>query len=265
MKNIINMKNVSLLKQNRVILQNINWEMNEKEQWVILGLNGSGKTSLLNIVTGYQFPSKGDVSVLGNLFGKTNLPELRKQIGFVSSSLDRFNQTLRFETVEDIIISGKFASIGIYEQVTSDDRKKAKQILSLLRINHLEGEVYDTLSQGEKRKVLLGRALMANPQLLILDEPTLGLDLLTREELLSSIKNIINQQCHVLFVTHYIEEIIPEITHILLLKDGKIVAKGRKEEILTDKNLSKTFQLPLKVHWQNERPFVSIQSHHALT
>ncbi|RAK17174.1 iron complex transport system ATP-binding protein [Anoxybacillus vitaminiphilus] len=260
MENIISMKNVSFIRGNQVILKDISWEVKGKEQWVILGLNGSGKTSILNIVTGYQYPTKGEVSVLGHTFGKTNLPELRKQIGFVSSSLDdRFNQTLRLETVEDIVISGKFASIGLYENVTNEDREQAEQLMTFLRIDYLKGKTYDTLSQGEKRKVLIGRALMAKPQLLILDEPSIGLDILAREDMLSLMKEIItHQQCHVLYVTHYIEEIIEEMTHVLLLKEGQIVAAGQKEKVLTDECLSETFQLAMKVHWENNRPWASI-------
>ncbi|SFA53048.1 iron complex transport system ATP-binding protein [Parageobacillus thermantarcticus] len=259
MKHIISMKNVSLIRGNRVILKDINWEVKEKEQWVILGLNGSGKTSILNIVTGYQYPTKGEVSVLGKKFGQANLPELRKQIGFVSSALDRFHQTLRSETVEDIVISGKFATIGLYENVTNEDRERAEQLMTFLRIDHLKGKTYDTLSQGERRKVLIGRALMAEPELLILDEPSIGLDLLAREDILSLMKEIIlHQQCHVLYVTHYIGEIIEEMTHVLLLKEGQIVAAGRKEDVLTEERLSETFQLPVKVHWENNRPWASI-------
>ncbi|MBB5325912.1 iron complex transport system ATP-binding protein [Anoxybacillus tepidamans] len=260
METVISMKNVSFVRENRVILRDINWKVSEKEQWVILGLNGSGKTSLLNIVSGYQYPTRGEVSVLGHTFGKTNLPELRKQIGFVSSSLDRFNQTLESETVEDIIVSGKFATIGLYHTVTHEDRQQAEQLMASFRIDHLKGKTYDTLSQGEKRKVLIGRALMAKPKLLILDEPSIGLDILTREEILALIKEIIvTQPCHVLYVTHYIEEIIEEMTHVLLLKDGQIVAAGKKEEVLTDEYLSETFQLGMNVRWEHNRPWVSIE------
>ncbi|WP_409978181.1 ABC transporter ATP-binding protein [Anoxybacteroides tepidamans] len=259
------MENVSLIKEDRLILKDIHWKVHENEHWAILGLNGSGKTSLLNIVSGYQYPTRGEASVLGHTFGKTNLPELRKQIGFVSSFLDHFHQTLALETVEDIVVSGKFATIGLYDEMTEEDRKQAEQLLASFRMDHLKQKNYATLSQGEKRKVLIARALMAKPSLLILDEPSVGLDLFTREELLSSIKDIIkHKQCHVLYVTHYIEEIIEEITHVLLLKDGKIVASGKKEDVLTDECLSEAFQLKLKVHWEHSRPWVSIYTKEAL-
>lgn len=258
---IIEMENVSFIREDRVILDRIHWKVQENEQWVILGLNGSGKTSLLNIVLGYEYPSKGEVSVLGYRFGKTNLPELRKHIGFVSSAFERFQHTLESETVEEVIVSGKFASIGLYEPVTDEDFQQAEQWMNSFRIGHLKGKMYRTLSQGEKRKVLIARALMAKPKLLILDEPTVGLDMLTREELLALIKDVIAKKvCHVLYVTHYIEEIIEEMTHVLLLKDGKIVAAGPKEKILTDDYLSETFQMGLHVRWEHNRPWVSIKN-----
>ncbi|ANB61010.1 ABC transporter ATP-binding protein [Anoxybacteroides amylolyticum] len=258
---IIEMENVSFIREDRVILDRIHWKVQENEQWVILGLNGSGKTSLLNIVLGYEYPSKGEVSVLGHRFGKTNLPELRKHIGFVSSTFERFQPTLESETVEEVVVSGKFASIGLYEPVTDEDQEQAEQWMDLFRIGHLKGKAYRTLSQGEKRKVLLARALMAKPKLLILDEPTVGLDMLTREELLALIKDVIATKiCHVLYVTHYVEEIIEEMTHVLLLKDGKIVAAGPKEKLLTDDYLSETFQMVLHVRWEHNRPWISIKN-----
>ncbi len=257
---IVEMKNVSFIREGRVILDRLHWEVQENEQWVILGLNGSGKTSLLNILLGYEYPSKGEVSVLGHRFGKTNLPELRKHIGFVSSAFERFQPTLESETAEEVIVSGKFASIGLYEPVTVEDFHQAEQWMNVFRIGYLKGKTYRTLSQGEKRKVLIARALMAKPKLLILDEPTVGLDMLTREELLALIKDVIMKKvCHVLYVTHYIEEIIEEMTHVLLLKDGKIIAAGQKEKILTDDYLSETFQIDVHVRWEHNRPWVSIK------
>ncbi|AGE22217.1 ABC transporter ATP-binding protein [Geobacillus stearothermophilus] len=257
---IIRMRDVSWARGERTILRDINWEVKEGEQWAILGLNGSGKTSLLNIVTGYQYPTRGEVEVLGYRFGQASLPELRRHIGFVSSALlDQFHDTLQTETVEDVIISGKFATIGLYDAVTSEDRDQAEALMESFRLQAVKGKRYATLSQGEKRKTLIARALMANPKLLILDEPTVGLDLLAREEVLSLIEQVVSRPCHVLYVTHYIEEIVGSITHVLLLQDGRIAAAGRKEDVLTDERLSAAFRLHMRVHWENGRPWASVR------
>lgn len=259
MDKIVSFKNVSLRKGGQRILNDINWEIKENEHWAILGLNGSGKTSMLNIVTGYHFPTTGDVSVLGNIFGRTNLPELRKDIGFVSSSLDRFAQIVNNETVERVIVSGKFASFGLYDTVTEEDWKKADALLTSLRLQYLKGKRFNLLSQGEQRRILIARALMSDPKILILDEPCSGLDILSREEVLSLIRRITQTDCHIIYVTHHIEELTEEITHVLLLNDGKVVAAGPKKDVLNDRQLTKTFEVPVKVLWEEERPSLAIQ------
>ena len=259
MGEIIQFKNVTWKRQGQEILGSVDWQVNEGEHWGILGLNGSGKTSLLNIVCGYQFPTSGEVSVLGRLFGKTNLPELRREIGFVSSSLDRFSNALNVDTVENIILSGKFASIGIYEEVTNEDIEKANHLIQRLRLDYLKGKHFRLLSQGEKRRVLIGRALMASPKILILDEPCTGLDVLSREEVLSIIKEVVKTECHLIYVTHHIEELVEEITHVLLIRDGKIIGAGPKEKLVTDAYLSDTFQTHVRVRWEENRPWLSVQ------
>lgn len=259
MKNIISIKNGSFQRSNIKILNNINWEISNHEHWAILGLNGSGKTSLLNIVSGYHFPTTGEVTVLGNLFGKTNLPELRKQIGFVSSSLDRFADIVNNETVDRVVVSGKFASFGLYEKVSEADWNQASSLLSKLRLSYLSSKRYHLLSQGEQRRVLIARALMSDPKILILDEPCSGLDILSREEVLAMINEIGENNCHVIYVTHHIEEIVHDISHVLLLRDGEVIASGPKESTLTDELLSKTFKVPVKVRWEDGRPSLTIK------
>ncbi|MBS4209375.1 ABC transporter ATP-binding protein [Bacillus sp. FJAT-50079] len=259
MEKVVSFKDVSWKRSGREILSGINWEINPNEHWTILGLNGSGKTSILNIVTGYHFSTTGDVFVLGNEYGKTNLPELRKEIGYVSSSLERFSHILEHESIEEIVVSGKFASFGLYEQVSEADWEKAKTIIKKLRLDYLQGKAYNLLSQGERRRVLIARALMSDPKILILDEPCSGLDIFSREELLNLMKEIAQTNCHILYVTHHIEEITEEITHVLLLHGGKIVAKGPKREVLTDNLLTEAFQMPIKVRWEEDRPWITIQ------
>lgn len=258
MNQVVSLKNVSYQRGKKEILQGINWTIQQNEHWGILGLNGSGKTSLLNIVSGYHFPSSGEVTVLGNLFGKTSLPELRKEIGFVSSSLDRFSPFFNTEKVERVVVSGKFASFGLHEQVAQADWEKADALLENLRLMDLKGKPYQQLSEGEKRRVLIARALMNDPKMLILDEPCSGLDILSREQLLRVMEDIVNKDCHIVYVTHHIEELVKEITHVLLLKDGKIVAAGPKEDVLKDDYLSETYRVSLTVRWDEERPWLAV-------
>ncbi|MDM5337428.1 ABC transporter ATP-binding protein [Fictibacillus enclensis] len=259
MERVISFEDVSWRRDGQNILSEINWEVKTNEHWAILGLNGSGKTSLLNIVTGYHFSTTGKVTVLGNEFGKTNLPNLRKKIGYVSSSLEKFSQLLEQETVEEVVVSGKFASFGIYEEVTDEDWEKAGSLLTALRLDYLNGKTFNKLSQGEKRRVLIARALMCDPEILILDEPCTGLDVFSREEVLGLMDDIVQKNSHLLYVTHHIEEISDVITHVLLLRDGQIVASGPKQEVLTSESLSETYKMPVDVHWEENRPWLTIQ------
>lgn len=259
MGEVIRIEQVTWRKAEKEILRNINWHVKEGEHWGILGLNGSGKTSLLNIVTGYQFPTSGKVVVLENEYGKTNIPELRKKIGYVSSKLDDFNHHLLREKVEAIVVSGKFASFGLYEEVYQEDWEKAAELLASLRLKSLSGKYYRDLSQGEQRKTLIARALMADPEILILDEPCSGLDILSREEVLELLAVMDKRNCHILYVTHHTEEIVDTITHVLLIRDGEIVATGPKQEVLTDELLSDVYKIPVNVRWENARPWLTVQ------
>ncbi|MGE7903382.1 ABC transporter ATP-binding protein [Peribacillus sp. NPDC094092] len=261
-KSIISLKNIIWKRNGKLLLNGVSWEVQKGEHWALLGLNGSGKTSLLKMITGYQWPNSGEVSVLGNLFGKTNLPELRKSIGWVSSSLDQEYQSRPNDTALEVVLSGKFASIGLYEEITEDDVKKAKALLDQFRIKFLSDQFIHTLSQGEKRKVMIARALMSSPQLLILDEPCNGLDIYSKEELLTSIEDMTSAPNGptILYVTHHIEEIVPSITHAMLINAGNVMDKGEKRDVLTESLLEKTFRVPVKVEWENERPWIRIKS-----
>lgn len=254
--NVIEVRDVSWLRQDKQILKNIDWTVQSGEHWAIIGLNGSGKTSLLKMISGYEWPTKGKISVLGHTYGQCMIQEVRKSIGWVSSALRE--EIYPSEQVSDVVVSGKFASIGLWEQVDASDRERAFEVLKRLGAGDLAGERYGTLSQGEKQKVLLARALMAEPKLLILDEPCFGLDLRAREQLLAEIDAMGNaaNAPTLLYVTHHIEEIQPVFTHALLVRDGGIVAAGMKRNVLNGQLLSRTFDLNLDVEWVNDRPWI---------
>ena len=259
-KTILQLEEVTWRRQGQSILKGINWQVKEEEHWAVLGLNGSGKTSILNIITGYSYPTSGAVKVLDTKFGEASLPKLREEIGYVSSALDRFGSTFNNQRVKHIILSGKFSTVGLYnkQDITESDWHLVQAILEELRIGYLSEQAFSTLSQGEKRRVLIGRALMNRPRLMILDEPCSGLDILAREELLQQMNSIVKQDCHLIYVTHHIEEITPAITHILLIRDGEVVSSGPKNQVLTAENLTNTFKVNVKVRWENDRPWISV-------
>ncbi|WP_060680089.1 ABC transporter ATP-binding protein [Virgibacillus halodenitrificans] len=253
MTDILKIKHVSWLREKTAILQDINWSVAKGEHWSILGLNGSGKTTLLNMINGYIWPTSGEICVLEHPFGKTDLRELRKKIGWVSSSLqERIGGT---ELAENVVISGEYASIGLYEQPTWDNYRIAKGLMEKLGCAHLLGKSYQTCSQGEKQRLLIARGLMAKPELLILDEPTNGLDFLAREDLLRVISELALSEDAptILFVTHHMDEVLPVFTHTLLLKDGSVFGKGKTKEIATSNVLSSFFGREVDVDTRNGR------------
>ncbi|WP_026582319.1 ABC transporter ATP-binding protein [Bacillus sp. J33] len=258
---VISLNNISWKRNGKKILDKVSWEVQKGEHWALLGLNGSGKTTILNLITGYQWPNEGQVTVLGNLFGKTNIPELRRSIGWVSTSLDDKFQFRPADTTLEIVLSGKFASIGLYEDITQNDLDQAKALMKQLGISHVENQTLTSLSQGEKRKAMIARALMSSPRLLILDEPCNGLDIFSKEELLSSIEKLMAQPGGptILYVTHHIEEIVPSISHVMLLNSGKVVAQGEKKAILTEQRLEETFRVPLSLVWEDGRPWIRVR------
>ncbi len=256
---MIRFENVAVIRNGKTILKEIDWNVNKNEHWAILGLNGSGKTSLLNVICGYLYPTSGKVQVLGQEFGKTNIPELRKDIGFISSSLK--GQLKNFDTVLSIVLSGKFASIGLYEAVEKKDVQEARRLMEQLGIEHLEDSAYGVLSEGEKQRVLIARALMAHPKILILDEPCNGLDVIAREEFLEFIEKLAQQEfCPTLiYVTHHVEEVLPCFSHTLLLKDGEVYAQGFSRELLKENTLSEFFGREVTVQEQQNRTWIAIK------
>lgn len=255
---IIELNNVSLKRNGQWILRDMNWKAKRGEHWVIYGLNGAGKTALLNLLNGYFFPTEGKVNVLGSEFGKIDLREhVRKKIGLVSSSLQE--RLYKTDSAYEIVLSGSFASIGLYETPSEEMREKAKGLLAQLGCMEYADRDYQTLSQGERQRILIARALMNDPEILILDEPANALDFLAKEQLLETIEKIavLSNGPTLLYVTHHLEEILPVFEKTLLLKKGKVFAEGNTKEILSRETLSDFLGVPVDVIWSNGRPLLS--------
>ncbi|MCM3590718.1 ABC transporter ATP-binding protein [Brevibacillus borstelensis] len=255
---VIDISDVSWQREEKHILRHIHWQVKKGEHWCLVGQNGSGKTSLLNLICGYTWPTKGQVSVLGHRYGEVDLRDMRKSIGWVSSSL--MSQLHENETAERVVLSGREATIGLYTKPSAEDIDRADALLEEFGCGHLRHSPFRTLSQGERQKVLIARALMASPRLLILDEPCTGLDLLAREQLLSMIARVAEQPDGptLLYVTHHIEEILPCFTHTLLLKAGQVVRAGQSLDVLTKEVLSGFFGVPLELREVSGRVWVSL-------
>lgn len=255
---VVKVENVGLKRNGHWILKEINWEIKQGEHWVLYGLNGAGKTALLNMLSAYYYPTVGNIEVLGKVFGKSELgSSLRKKIGLVSS---RLQQNLYVtDSAYEIILSGAFASIGLYESPTDEIRQKGISLLKLLGCYDYADRPYSSLSQGEKQRVLIARALMLDPELIILDEPATGLDFLAREQLLDTIKQLSEKENAptIIYVTHHLEEVLPIFTHTLLLKEGRVFSKGETNEVIKSDLLTEYFEFPVEVIWNHNRPLLS--------
>jgi iron complex transport system ATP-binding protein len=238
---ILEISNLRIQRGRTVILDNISWRVERGQHWVMLGANGSGKTSLLSALTGYLMPTAGEITVLGRRYGEADWRELRKHIGLVSSSVRQMMADT--EPALESVVSGKYAMIDFWGTPTRRDRAEAKKILRQIECAHLAERPWMVLSQGERQRVLIGRALMAKPRLLILDEPCAGLDPAAREHFLQFLQRLgrgKNAPTLVL-VTHHVEEIMPVFSHVLILKNGEVLATGRKATLLNTGLLSTAF------------------------
>jgi len=258
---VVELSCVTLFRDQTLILRDINWQVDRGQHWAVIGANGSGKTTLLNIAAGYMWPSRGTARVLGSSFGSVDLRELRKRIGWVSSALMERIPPRR--TARQIAVSGRNATLGLLkDDPTDEDLQRADSLLDFLGCAHRAGHAFGTLSQGEQQKTLIARALMPHPELLILDEVSSGLDLASRENLLRTLGSLAEQKDGptLIFVTHHIEEIIPIFTHVLALKDGKVLACGPKDEVLTQGILEEALELELQVDRASGRYWPTIRT-----
>lgn len=255
---MIHLRRLFLRRDERDILKGVDLTIHKGEHWVILGRNGSGKTTLLEMMTGYLFPSSGTVDVLGNRYGEVDIREVRKDIGYISQSVIE-KLTLR-DPVWEVVATGQYAFLRFYQEVDNAVRLKALQLLDEAGLGHMAEQPFGTLSQGERKKVILARALMADPKLLIMDEPCAGLDLHEREKLLADLGRLKERDITVVYVTHHLEEIIPLFTHVALVQDGLISAAGPKEEVLSSDLLSRAYEWPVEVEWAYGRPWIKASS-----
>ena len=261
-KRIFEVENLRVERE-AVILHEVNWRVERGQHWVILGANGSGKTSLLSALTGYLMPSHGEIRIGSARFGASDWRDVRRSVGLVSSSLG--HQIEPEQTAREIILSGRTAQINFWGRVRAAEATQANRLLRQVRASHLADRPWRYLSQGERQRVLIGRALMARLRLLFLDEPAAGLDPVAREDFLQFLTTLAkNPRAPTLvLVTHHIEEIVPLFTHVLLLREGKTLAAGAKVDVLTSANLSATFGAPVAVRHTGARYRLEVGRHAA--
>lgn len=248
MTSVLLLDDVSLHRGTVQILNHVSWQVDEGQHWVVLGPNGAGKTTVARIASARLFPSSGTVDVLGERMGRIDLAELHPRIGLCSSALAQ--SVLGSETVLSVVLSASYGRIGVWREEYDDiDTDRAMALLGALNAADLAGRPWATLSSGERKRVEIARALMPDPELLLLDEPASGLDVAGREMLLAALSEIIAApgSPSLVLVTHHLEEIPAGFTHALALRDGGVVAAGGLEEVLTDAVMSQTFGLPLEI------------------
>ena len=246
---LINLEKIGRIKKGKTILNDIDWTINEGDRWVLYGLNGAGKTTLLNIINAYESPTRGHMTLFGMQPGKVgySADNVRNHIGFVSNSLmERFQEG---ELVKDVVMSGAYKSIGLYTEPSEEVRENALNLLKQVGMEDFKEQYYGLLSTGERQRVLIARALMGQPDLLVLDEPVSGLDFLAREAVLSALDNLYHHypDLAVIYVTHFVEELTSEVGKGFLLKDGECYKQGAIETVLNSDTLSAFFNRPVEL------------------
>jgi len=239
---------VSVVRGAKTLLSKVDWQVREGERWVILGPNGAGKTTLLQIAAARLHPTSGVAGILDESLGKVDVFELRPRIGLSSAALA--NQIPEYEKVLNVVVTAAYGVTGRWrEGYEKDDERRAFALLNDWGMGPLLNRTFSTLSEGERKRVQIARALMTDPELLLLDEPAAGLDLGGREDLVHRLSQLAMDEDApaIVLVTHHLEEVPPGFTHAMLMRDGEVVAAGPLDEVLTSGNLSETFGLPLDV------------------
>jgi iron complex transport system ATP-binding protein len=246
MNPLFSVKNLRI-ERDAVILREVNWQVERGQHWVMLGANGSGKTSLLSALTGYLTPTRGEMQIGPSLFGASDWREVRTAVGLVSTSLG--HRIEPEQVAREVVVSGHDAQINFWGRISPQLARRAAAILRDIKAAHLADRPWAYLSQGERQRILIGRALMADLKILFLDEPCAGLDPVAREDFLGFLAKLARRRHGpaLVLVTHHVEEILPAFTHVLLLAQGKVLASGPQKKVLTSANLSKTFSAQVRL------------------
>ncbi len=254
MSDVLEFAGVSVVRGQNTLIEGIDWEIEEGQRWVILGPNGAGKTTLLQLAAARMHPTRGVAGVLGEVLGAVDVFELRPRIGLASASIAE--RLPADERVIDVVVTASYGIVGRWrESYDALDLQRAGELLDALGAGHLAQRTFGTLSEGERKRVQIARALMTDPELMLLDEPAAGLDLGGREDLIARLATLAEdlEAPALVLVTHHVEEIPPGFTDVLLLRDGKVVAAGPIEITLTQANLEATFGLPLVLEQHGRR------------
>ncbi|KGM10365.1 ABC transporter ATP-binding protein [Cellulomonas bogoriensis] len=251
---VLDLQSVTVRRGPKTILDEVTWRVEDGQRWVLLGANGAGKTTLLQVAAGRMHPSSGSAGVLGERLGAVDVFELRPRVGVASAALaDAISPA---ETVRDVVLTAAYGMTGRWrERYEEVDHERAQALLDVFGVGALADRRFGTLSEGERKRTQIARALMADPELLLLDEPAAGLDLGGREELVGALTELAHDHRSpvLVLVTHHVEEIPPGFTHALLLRDGKVQAAGPLGEVLTAESLSVTFGTALEVEHRDGR------------
>lgn len=248
MSDVLELASVSVVRGTKTLLDKVDWQVNEGERWVILGPNGAGKTTLLQIAAARMHPTSGKAGILDETLGRVDVFELRPRIGLSSAALA--TQIPEQENVLNVVVTAAYGVTGRWrEGYERDDERRAFGLLNEWGMGPLLNRSFSSLSEGERKRVQIARALMTDPELLLLDEPAAGLDLGGREELVHKLGELARDEDApaMVLVTHHLEEVPPGFTHAMLLREGGVVAAGPIEEVLTAEHLSNTFGLALDV------------------
>jgi iron complex transport system ATP-binding protein len=248
MVNVIQLTDVSVVRGGSPILDSVNWSVDDDQRWVILGPNGAGKTTMLQVAAAIMHPSSGTAEILEEPLGGTDLFELRPRIGFASTALAK--KVPGNERVLDVVMTAAYSVTGRWNEEYEDiDERRAQRVLSEWKLDHLAERTFGTLSDGEQKRVQIARAVMTDPEILLLDEPAASLDLGAREELLQLLGGYASQPKSpaIIMVTHHVEEIPRGFTHVLLLSGGKVVSSGPLEEALSAESLTEAFGIDIEL------------------